>query len=289
MSTYPIGLSYGDRAPTPSGTEHGMDVEAPDGSKAHSPVFGDVIYARDNATTGGTVGIYSGGHTYWFGHLKEFGVQEGDTVSVGDFIGLTGGGAHDAMRGDATGPHLWFGVSDGYSKTLSNLINPAPFLDQQTIFQGGATGGAVNASLVAQGGTTPTAAPGKPVSTVLGQPLVSYLKIGAGGFILLVALVIVLAAIGLRSGSAEAAATSVPIVGPQIKRARGAAKRRGKQRTQETAQQRALERRNIRQQASRERQYERGAKSRGKVIDLDAEDKAAKQQRINDWFKRESA
>jgi Peptidase family M23 len=286
---YPLGLGYGDPAPTPSGIEHGQDIEVPDGTTIYSPVHGTVVFAGSNPITGGTVGIYSAGHTFWFGHLKAILTSFGDTVDQGNVIGLSGGAAGDPMRGDATGPHLWFAVSQGKQTSLSNLIDPTPFLNQDAIFTGPG-GFSVNPSLAKTLGIVSTAGGDtvltKPWGTIHipgdgDLPLGSYLKVAAGGFIMLIGVILILVASGLRSGAVGGAAESAPIAGPIVRRARQRSTVRRREGVKERTQQSALERREIGRQA-RSSANEKGYRARGKIIDLDAEDRAFRAQRIKE-------
>lgn len=229
MGDYPIGLQYGDPGPTPSGIEHGTDIETPEGTALYAPVAGEVVYSGNNPVTGGTIGIYSGGLYYWFGHLKQLAAGKGQTLMVGEPLGLTGGKKGDPMRGDATGPHLWVGVSRG--PNMQDLINPASYINQQAMFEGSGSG-AVSRDLVPPFAVGSTAPP-KPVAEQgIGPfkfPIVSYGKVIGGFLILLIALVIIVAAMGLRGGMVTNAAESAPVVGPVVKATRRRQQTRVKQ------------------------------------------------------------
>lgn len=126
---YPLGLGFGQSAPTPSGIEHGQDIEAPLGTPLYAPVSGTAFVATDSVLGRHVIIHSSSGFDYWFGHLSHVAVQPGQQVAQGTPLGATGGAQSDPQRGDATGPHLWFGISRS-----GTFQNPIPFLDQGAIF-----------------------------------------------------------------------------------------------------------------------------------------------------------
>lgn len=74
---------------------------------------------------GNTVVISSGGVLYDYHHLDQISVKAGDKISAGQLIGTVG------ETGDATGPHLHFGMIQLDSKGKpSKWIDPASFLTQ---------------------------------------------------------------------------------------------------------------------------------------------------------------
>jgi hypothetical protein len=89
--------------------------------------------------------------------------------------------------------------------------------------------GAISGAKGTQPGTPVKAGFHAPPGTILGFPLGLYLQVVAGGFILLVAFIVILAAIGLRAGAGEAAVTRLPVAGSAVKAAR---RRQGARRTQ---------------------------------------------------------
>jgi murein DD-endopeptidase MepM/ murein hydrolase activator NlpD len=83
----------------------GMDYAVPAGTPVHAINRGTVILAQSLYFEGGFVVIDHGeGIMSLYLHLSEFRVKEGDEVSAGDLIALSGG------SGRATGPHLHLAV-----------------------------------------------------------------------------------------------------------------------------------------------------------------------------------
>jgi hypothetical protein len=285
---YPLGLGFGDAAPTPSGIEHGQDIEVPDGTALYAPVPGIVVVAGELPPIGGAVGIYSAGHTFWFGHLKQISVHIGQQVSQGTYLGLSGGAAGDPMRGDATGAHLWYGVSTGRQTELNQLTNPLPFLNQDSIFstKDDASWVAGAVAIQEQSGGLSSSQLAKPWGTVHipftndDIPLGSYLKVFAGGVIMLVGVILILVASGLRSGAVGSAAESVPVAGPVVRRARRASSARVRARRANVRDSQANELREFRKQGRENQRIGRSFK--GTRIDLDAENKAFRAQRIKE-------
>ena len=96
----------------------GLDYGVPAGTPVHAVNRGTVILARPLYFEGGFVVIDHGqGLFSLYLHLSDFAVKEGDQVTTGQLIGMSGG------SGRATGPHLhlairWQGV----------YLNPASLL-----------------------------------------------------------------------------------------------------------------------------------------------------------------
>ena len=83
---------------------NGVDIAAPEGAQVVS-VSGGIAYVFWDAKGGGlTVSVKDGAHEYVYCHLSQALVVSGQTVRPGDPIGLVG------QTGEATGPHLHFGV-----------------------------------------------------------------------------------------------------------------------------------------------------------------------------------
>jgi murein DD-endopeptidase MepM/ murein hydrolase activator NlpD len=87
------------------GQHLGLDFRASTGTPVRATNAGKVILARPLYFEGNCVMIDHGqGLLTMYLHLSEFKVKEGDTVSKGQILGLSGG------TGRATAPHLHFAV-----------------------------------------------------------------------------------------------------------------------------------------------------------------------------------
>ena len=86
-------------------THHGLDYHAHTGTKVSAIATGKILLARELFYEGGCVIIDHGqGLLTLYMHLSEIKVKEGETVSRGQPIALSG------ASGRATGPHLHLGV-----------------------------------------------------------------------------------------------------------------------------------------------------------------------------------
>ena len=86
-------------------THQGLDFRVPSGTKVAAVNSGRVVLARPLFFEGNCVAIDHGqGLLTLYLHLSKFSVKEGDNVSKGQPIGLSGG------TGRATGPHLHLAV-----------------------------------------------------------------------------------------------------------------------------------------------------------------------------------
>jgi len=93
----------------------GLDFGVPAGTPVHAINRGTVILARPLYFEGDCVVLDHGqGLLSLYLHLSDFNVKEGDQVSVGQVIGLSGG------SGRATGPHLHLAV-----RWQGIYVNPA--------------------------------------------------------------------------------------------------------------------------------------------------------------------
>ena len=83
----------------------GIDLRAAVGTRVYATQKGRVIFAGRKNGYGKIVGIeHAGDFTTWYGHLSRIRVKEGQTVSQGKVIGLSGN------TGISTGPHLHFEI-----------------------------------------------------------------------------------------------------------------------------------------------------------------------------------
>lgn len=94
------------------GIDHNaIDIPTDQLTAVRAPLSGKVIKVQDGGATGYSYLqlAHGGGFSTVYGHVYEFKVKEGDVVSQGDVIALSGGsiGTHGAGR-LTTGPHLHF-------------------------------------------------------------------------------------------------------------------------------------------------------------------------------------
>jgi hypothetical protein len=99
----------------------GLDYGVPAGTAVHAVNHGTVILARPLFFEGNCVVLDHGqGLMSLYLHLSQFSVKEGDEVSPGQVIGLSGG------TGRATGPHLHLAI-----RWQGAYLNPAILLKMQ--------------------------------------------------------------------------------------------------------------------------------------------------------------
>lgn len=104
----------------------GIDIGTPVGTKLIAPITGTVTHAGDDDPSGyGSWVEITGddGIVIRYGHLSSLGVNQGDQVGPGTFVGLSGGAQGEAGSGNATGPHLHFEVRQG-----NHTVDPSSFL-----------------------------------------------------------------------------------------------------------------------------------------------------------------
>jgi LysM repeat protein len=97
----------------------GIDLVVPTGTRVYSASAGTVIRAATGSNGGyGTyVVVKVGNKNFIYGHLSKLLVRQGDTVSVGNLLGLSGSTGH------STGPHLHFEV-----RVNDVAGNPIPYI-----------------------------------------------------------------------------------------------------------------------------------------------------------------
>ncbi|MDR1998640.1 MAG: M23 family metallopeptidase [Frankiaceae bacterium] len=108
-----------------SGFHDGIDIDPPLGTPIYAVGDGTVVYA--GPLSGYGVGIFirhDNGDVSFYGHERTALVSTGDTVSAGDMIARVGN------EGQSTGPHLHFGVYQGWVsiKAMGTAIDPVPWL-----------------------------------------------------------------------------------------------------------------------------------------------------------------
>lgn len=105
-------------------THDGVDLASPMGETQVATAAGTVTHASWLGGCGNTVIINHGTidndrYETWHCHLSAFVVKEGQTVKVGDPIGLTG------STGNSTGPHVHYQINRN-----DQPVDPMPYLDQ---------------------------------------------------------------------------------------------------------------------------------------------------------------
>lgn len=111
-------LSYGFAG------HEGLDYGCAEGSEVLAAADGAVVTARD---TGGAYGklvtlAHDGGWMTYYAHLSEIRVRQGERVSRGQVIALSGN------TGRSTGPHLHFGLKYLHTTNGSKgFVDPVPF------------------------------------------------------------------------------------------------------------------------------------------------------------------
>ncbi len=102
----------------PRSPHSGIDLRAPLETPVRASNSGRVALVRDCYLSGKTLVIDHGGGLFTlYAHLKAIKVKEGEMVSRGDVVGLSG------SSGRATGPHLHWGVS-----YMANRLDPVSLL-----------------------------------------------------------------------------------------------------------------------------------------------------------------
>ena len=98
-------------------THSGVDLGAPTGTPVYASLAGTVTLADYNGSYGNCIKIESGSTEIIYAHLSKINVSSGDSISLGQLIGLVG------STGNSTGPHLHFEVRQG-----GKAIDPEPLL-----------------------------------------------------------------------------------------------------------------------------------------------------------------
>ncbi|WP_329342918.1 M23 family metallopeptidase [Streptomyces sp. NBC_00663] len=103
--SYKVTARYRLRGPWLAGHHTGIDLAAPQGTPAYAVGSGVVVLARRSGAYGKAVTMRLPDGSYaLYAHLSRIQVREGQRVTPGQRIGLTG------ATGRATGPHLHFEV-----------------------------------------------------------------------------------------------------------------------------------------------------------------------------------
>jgi hypothetical protein len=106
----------------------GVDLRARDRENVMSPLNGVVKVANmnHNKMCGGTIIIeHPYGFRSGFCHMSRIDVKQGDQLTQGQIVGLSGGDINDPGRGNSKNRHLhWTLKKDG------KLVNPMKYVDQ---------------------------------------------------------------------------------------------------------------------------------------------------------------
>lgn len=118
FSQYDITSDYGTRTDPFTGetkTHKGVDYALPLNTEVQANQQGVVTYSGyDAGGYGNYVVVKDGtGRTHYYAHLNKSSVSVGDTIKVGDVLGLSG------STGRSTGPHLHYEVKDAEGNNLN--------------------------------------------------------------------------------------------------------------------------------------------------------------------------
>lgn len=122
-----IKPSSGLGAPREGGSAHnGEDFPVPAGTQIVAPMQGTVVAAFSNARGGNQVRLrMADGAIVGFAHLNSIDVKQGDTISPGQQLGLSGATGH------ATGPHVHMTVEVGGKK-----VSPSAYFKTASVPSG---------------------------------------------------------------------------------------------------------------------------------------------------------
>lgn len=95
----------------------GVDTGVPVGTPVISSMDGKVVFAGWNMEGyGNLIVIENGMYKTYYAHLSNFEVKEGDTITTGNVVGLSG------ITGNSSGPHLHYEV-----RVNGNPVNPTKY------------------------------------------------------------------------------------------------------------------------------------------------------------------
>jgi len=118
-----VGSWFGDGRDGGARRHEGVDIFAPRGTPALAVAHGYVSSVRNTPVGGRVVWLTDDrrGISYYYAHLDEQRVREGEYVSAGDTVGFVG----NTGNAQGTRPHLHFGIY----RPGTVAIDPAPLLD----------------------------------------------------------------------------------------------------------------------------------------------------------------
>lgn len=125
LSRGTLTSSFGNRMMNGKEQHHaGVDIAVPENTPITSTQGGKVTFAGALGGYGNAIEIqHDNGYKSLYGHLNSISVKQGDTVTKGQQIGLSG------STGKSTGPHLHFELTDSSGKK----INPATLISELNV------------------------------------------------------------------------------------------------------------------------------------------------------------
>ena len=113
---------------------NGIDYGMPVGTALPSAISGTVTVSPNAGNYGHKVTVKGNGIVSTYAHLSQFNVQSGQTVKVGDVLGLSGGAKGAAGAGNSTGPHLhWEMLVNGLPADPSKYFAAKPNKDKTQV------------------------------------------------------------------------------------------------------------------------------------------------------------
>lgn len=118
-----LSSPFGELAEIRDGRPHnGIDLAMPEGTELRSIAEGTVAHVFDgsgNVGKGVSIELKDGSHAI-YGHMSDVSVKAGESLQVGDTIGLSGNTGH------SSGPHLHFAIKDADGQ----WVDPTPVADK---------------------------------------------------------------------------------------------------------------------------------------------------------------
>jgi hypothetical protein len=103
---------------------NGIDWPEPEGTPIRSVNGGKVVWTGVLGVYGNLVVVENGDYQFWYAHLREVNVFEGQTVDFGDVLGLSGGLKGAWYSGNSTGPHLHYHIKHRISEDVYECVDP---------------------------------------------------------------------------------------------------------------------------------------------------------------------
>ncbi|MEU5364939.1 M23 family metallopeptidase [Streptomyces sp. NPDC005925] len=126
VETYQLSAGFGSGGSRWANRHTGQDFAVPIGTPVRAAGEGRVV----RVSCGGPFGIetvveHPGGYYTQYAHLASVAVDQGERVSVGQWIGLSG------TTGNSTGPHLHFEVR--VTRETGSALDPKPWLAERGV------------------------------------------------------------------------------------------------------------------------------------------------------------